>query len=92
MAQEIGRAFGTVIRFDPRELRERVSPKVKNTALLGAVSTLIPLDPQCYVPAMERLCPAGTAEVNRTAFEVGRQLALAQVGAMSGTPTGANLS
>ena len=77
--EEIDRVFGTVVRFDPRDLRDRVSPKVKNTALLGAVSALIPLDPDCYGVAMERLCPAGTADVNGAAFRLGADLARAQL-------------
>jgi indolepyruvate ferredoxin oxidoreductase beta subunit len=84
--EEIASRFGPVVRFDPRELRDRVSPKVKNTALLGAMSTLIPLDPGCYVAAMPRLCPPGTADVNAAAFELGRQLAQERLAARDGEP------
>lgn len=72
---EIARLFPTVIAFDSAALRGKVSPKVKNTALLGAISLLTPLSAESYLAALPGLCPEGTAEVNRKAFEIGRELA-----------------
>lgn len=74
---DIRRLFAHVVPFENHALRGRVSPKMKNTALLGAVSLLTPLSDASYLEAIDRLCPPGTFEVNKTAFELGQQLALA---------------
>ncbi len=80
--EEIGRLFARVVRFEARALRRLISPKVLNTALLGAVSVLAPLDVEHYAGAIERHCPAGTGPANLTGFETGRALAREQLHAV----------
>ncbi|MGM0385746.1 MAG: indolepyruvate oxidoreductase subunit beta [Actinomycetota bacterium] len=80
--QEIDRLFGTVVRIDPHAIRSRISPKVKNTVLLGAVSLFTPgvaLD--AFHAVIPGLCPDGTAGVNLEGFTIGRDVAAEQVGA-----------
>ncbi len=77
--ERIRSIFGTVISFAPEDLRKvKLSPKVINTVLLGAVSTLMTLPLEAYDVALEELVPKGTFEMNRAAFHFGRQLAGAQ--------------
>lgn len=82
--EEIAERFGRVVRFDTRALRHEINPKAKNTALLGAVAAVAPLDVDAYRPAIESLVPAGTAEVNLAAFETGRRVAAEQLGLVVG--------
>jgi indolepyruvate ferredoxin oxidoreductase beta subunit len=77
--EEIRRLFGTVVRVDPRAIRDRISPKVKNTVLVGAVSLFIPIPAEACVAAIPGLCPDGTADVNLAGFEIGRAVAAEQV-------------
>lgn len=78
--EEIARVFGGVVRFEDRALRARLSAKLKNTFLIGALSTLIELPVDSFVPAISALVPRGTVEANVTAFELGRELATHQLG------------
>ena len=78
----IADTFPHVVRFDNREMRGKLSPKVRNVALLGAASVLMPLPPDCFDLPLETLTPPGTADVNRAGFALGRQIALAQLAAM----------
>lgn len=73
--EEIDRLFGSVVRIDPRAIRDRVSPKVKNTVLLGAVSVFTAIPVEAFLDAIDRLSPDGTAGVNREGFRIGRDLA-----------------
>lgn len=76
---EIARLFDIVVRIDPRAIRARTSPKVKNTVLLGAVSLFVPdIGLESYQAVIPGLCPDGTAEVNWEGFRIGRQLAAEQ--------------
>ncbi len=77
MDEEIDRLFSRVVRLDDKELRGKVSPKVKNTVLLGAASAALPIPVECYVEAMPGLCPPGTADVNKVGFDLGRSIAQA---------------
>lgn len=73
---EIARHFETVLRISPAKLKEAsITPQVENTALLGALSTLLPLPVETLSAAVSALCPKGTAELNGRAFETGRRLA-----------------
>lgn len=74
---EIARLFGTTVRFDDHELKSLINAKAKNTALLGAVSLLVPLPEQAFLSVLADHVPAGTARVNETAFAVGRQIGAA---------------
>jgi len=72
----IARTFATVVPIAPRALRGTVSPKVRNTVVLGAVSAFLPgIDASCYLDALPGLCPVGTADVNAAGFALGRELA-----------------
>jgi indolepyruvate ferredoxin oxidoreductase beta subunit len=72
---EIDRRFDAVVRLGARALRGRASPKVKNVALLGAVSAFLPLPEDVYGAAMADLVPTGTVDANLAGFAVGRELA-----------------
>lgn len=74
---EVARLFATTIRFDDHDLKKHISAKVKNTALLGAVSLLVPIPEKAFLTAMARYVPAGTVDVNAAAFAVGRQIGTA---------------
>lgn len=75
--EEIARLFTTTIRFDDHDLKKRISAKVKNTALLGSVSLLVPIPEEAFLAALARYVPAGTVEVNAAAFAVGREIGIA---------------
>lgn len=86
LEQEVDRLFGTVVRIDPHAIRSRISPKVKNTVLLGAVSLFTPgVTVEVYRAVIPGLCPDGTAEVNLDAFTIGRELAAEQAPHQVGT-------
>lgn len=79
---DIDRLFGTVVRIDPHAIRARISPKVKNTVLLGAVSLFTAgITPETFAEVIPGLCPGGTADVNIDGFAIGRELAMEQVAA-----------
>ncbi len=82
LEEEIDRLFATAVRIDPHAIRTRISPKVKNTVLLGAVSLFTPgIAADAFRAVIPALCPDGTADVNLDAFALGRELAVQQVGA-----------
>lgn len=75
--EDVARIFNRVVRLENDDLRaQHVSPKVKNTVLVGAVSALIPIEPAVFAEAIASQCPPGTDEVNITGFELGRAIAL----------------
>lgn len=73
--EEIARLFGAVVRIEDAELKGVISPKVKNCLLLGAISPLLPMREADLLSAMDSLVPPGTYDLNRTGFELGRDLA-----------------
>lgn len=82
LEEEIDRLFGAAVRIDPHAIRTRISPKVKNTVLLGAVSLFTPgIALDAFQSVIPGLCPDGTADVNLEAFAIGRELAAQQVAA-----------
>lgn len=82
LEEEIDRLFGAAVRIDPHAIRTRISPKVKNTVLLGAVSLFTPgIALDAFQSVIPGLCPDGTADVNLDAFAIGRELAAQQVAA-----------
>lgn len=86
LEQEVDRLFGMVVRIDPHAIRSRISPKVKNTVLLGAVSLFTPgVTVEDYRAVIPGLCPDGTADVNLDAFTIGRELAAEQAPHQVGT-------
>ena len=83
---EIARLFGVAIRFEDHGLKSRISAKVKNTALLGAISLLVPIPVEAFRVAMDRHVPAGTTQVNTVAFDVGREIGAAALASAGATP------
>ncbi|MDX5399902.1 MAG: indolepyruvate oxidoreductase subunit beta [Actinomycetes bacterium] len=82
LEEEIDRLFGAAVRIDPHAIRTRISPKVKNTVLLGAVSLFTPgIALDAFQSVIPGLCPDGTADVNLDAFAIGRELAAQQLAA-----------
>lgn len=76
---EVNQLFDRVITFGPRALRPaKLSPKVVGTVLLGAASTLMPIDVAAFEPALAAHVPDGTLPVNLAGFEFGRQIAAEQ--------------
>ncbi len=72
---EIDRLFDRVVRVELARIRRSVPMKVRNTALLGATSALVPLAPEHFADALRALSPRGTYETNQAAFDTGRTLA-----------------
>lgn len=74
--EEIARLFKKVVKIEPATLKQRLSSlKVENTALLGALSALTPIEEAHFLEALSKLSPEGTFELNQRAFEVGKELA-----------------
>ncbi len=76
---EIARLFATTVRFDEHDLKGRVSDKTSNTAVLGAVSLLVPIEQEAFLTAMASRVPAGTFDENAAAFAVGREISAAVI-------------
>ena len=77
--REISMSFKRTVCLDPVLLKQRMdSPKTENTALLGALSPLVPLKEDSFLSAIEKNCPSGTIEMNTNAFRIGRQITLEQ--------------
>jgi indolepyruvate ferredoxin oxidoreductase beta subunit len=53
--------------------QEAGSPLTQNIVMLGAASHFLPLKPESLAGAVGRLVPPKTLELNRKAFELGRQ-------------------
>jgi indolepyruvate ferredoxin oxidoreductase beta subunit len=53
---------------------EAGNPKAANTALLGTVSRRLDIPEEFWMKAIEKLVPAKAFEVNRKAFQAGREL------------------
>jgi Pyruvate:ferredoxin oxidoreductase and related 2-oxoacid:ferredoxin oxidoreductases, gamma subunit len=79
LEDELSGLFPRLVRIDLASIRRTVPLKVRNTALLGAASVFLPLAGDAFADAITALAPKGSAESNQSAFEHGRDLALAQV-------------
>jgi indolepyruvate ferredoxin oxidoreductase beta subunit len=53
---------------------EAGNPRAANTVLLGAVSKLLDIPEEFWFKALGRMVPAKALEVNRKAFQMGREL------------------
>ena len=53
---------------------EAGNPRAANTVLLGAVSKLLDIPEEFWFKALEKMVPAKALEVNRKAFQMGREL------------------
>jgi len=76
---EISRLFGRGVRVELSAIRRSVPLKVRNTALLGATSVFFDLGPEYLQQALKALSPRGSYEANQAAFDLGRELATAQL-------------
>jgi indolepyruvate ferredoxin oxidoreductase beta subunit len=71
LAQRAGR----VTFVEGLAIAERLSnPRLANTALLGALSTTMEIDPAVWLAVVERRVPSKYVELNRAAFWEGRGL------------------
>jgi indolepyruvate ferredoxin oxidoreductase beta subunit len=73
-----GECMARLAPFDPLAVdagtlaREAGSELAQNVVLIGAASHLLPLAPESLLAAIERSVPPKTVELNRRAFELGR--------------------
>jgi indolepyruvate ferredoxin oxidoreductase beta subunit len=64
---------GRVIFVEGLAIAERLgNPRLANTALLGALSTAMEIDPAVWLAVVERRVPSKYVELNRAAFWEGR--------------------
>lgn len=74
-----GECMARLAPFDPLAVdagtlaREAGSELAQNVVLIGAASHLLPLAPGSILAAIERSVPPKTVELNRRAFELGRE-------------------
>jgi len=62
-----------VVIVDGIELAEEIgNPKVLNTIMLGALSNFLEFEPEDWLSAIEERVPPKTLEINRRAFDAGR--------------------
>ncbi|MCX7048362.1 MAG: indolepyruvate oxidoreductase subunit beta [Candidatus Sumerlaeota bacterium] len=71
---ELRRLFGNARTIDPAQLIEQCGgKKFINTAVLGVVATRLGFPEKAWRDAVDKLSPAGTADLNWRAFEAGRR-------------------
>ncbi len=74
-AEFIRKNFPGSYLVDPAELKTRLNnTKVLNVAMLGLISRMVDIEEQAWRRAITELTPAGTAELNLSAFNAGKQL------------------
>ena len=75
ISDELKRLFNSVMMVEPVELAAKSGgQKFLNTALLGVVSLRVNFPELAWREAIDKLTPAGTAEQNWKAFQMGREL------------------
>jgi indolepyruvate ferredoxin oxidoreductase beta subunit len=75
LAEKIQAQFPDFLLVDGQGIaREAGNPKAANTALLGAVSRRLEIPEHYWTQALEKMVPQKALEVNRKAFQLGRQL------------------
>jgi indolepyruvate ferredoxin oxidoreductase beta subunit len=76
----VARARGLrVLLVDAQELaREAGTLRAANVALLGAASTVLPLSEEAWHVALERILPERILQINRRAFDLGRDAVTAE--------------
>lgn len=73
ISEKISKLFPESIYIDGIDLAKQAgNPKTANTVLLGALSVLSGADERFWLNAIEKMVPAKTLEVNKRAFELGR--------------------
>lgn len=75
LPDRIRERFADFILVDgPRLAAQAGNPRTANTVLLGAVSRRIDVAETYWYQALERMVPAKALDVNRKAFQLGREL------------------
>jgi indolepyruvate ferredoxin oxidoreductase, beta subunit len=75
LPERIRERFADFILVDgPRLAAQAGNPRTANTVLLGAVSRRIDVAETYWYEALERMVPAKALDVNRKAFQLGREL------------------
>jgi indolepyruvate ferredoxin oxidoreductase beta subunit len=73
LAEKIRNFYPESILVDGIELAKNAgSVKTMNTVLIGAISGLSGVDENYWINAIEKMVPAKTLEMNKKAFELGR--------------------
>lgn len=73
-AQIKARAVKLVVIDSEQEAARIGNPKVANTILLGALSTLVDIDPEHFIKAIQLRVPPKTVAANLEAFAFGRKI------------------
>lgn len=75
LAEKIRTLFPDTLLVDGQGLaREAGNLRAANTVLLGAVSRRLDIAEEYWTQALERMVPAKALDVNRKAFQLGREL------------------
>jgi indolepyruvate ferredoxin oxidoreductase beta subunit len=75
LAEKIRERFPDCLLVDGQGLaREAGNLRAANTVLLGAVSRRLDISEMYWMQALEKMVPAKALEVNRKAFQLGREL------------------
>jgi indolepyruvate ferredoxin oxidoreductase beta subunit len=86
-ADEVRRRVSRSIALDALEVAEALgNPRAANTVLLGALSTVLDFSADEWRAAIDASVPVHTVEVNRAAFERGREWAQKSDASNRGTP------
>lgn len=73
LAAEIAKQFPATTVINGLDLAlEAGNPKTVNTVLLGALSTILDVDYQLWIDALNKMVPARLLDINLKAFELGR--------------------
>ncbi|MDD4457603.1 MAG: indolepyruvate oxidoreductase subunit beta [Syntrophotalea acetylenica] len=78
--QKIRQAFPDTLVMDGLAVASRVgNPRTANIALLGALSTALPIETSYWHETLQKMVPERFLEVNIKAFDLGRQTAASQI-------------
>ena len=70
---QVRQRAGQVVAMDGEEIaRQAGNLRTANTAVVGAVAALLQISDDSWQDAVTQVFPAGTAQVNWQAFELGR--------------------
>ncbi|APG25878.1 indolepyruvate oxidoreductase subunit beta [Syntrophotalea acetylenica] len=78
--QKIRQAFPDTLVMDGLAVASRAgNPRTANIALLGALSTALPIETSYWYETLQKMVPERFLEVNIKAFDLGRQTAASQI-------------
>ncbi|MDY0262724.1 indolepyruvate oxidoreductase subunit beta [Syntrophotalea acetylenica] len=78
--QKIRQAFPDTLVMDGLAVASRAgNPRTANIALLGALSTALPIETSYWHETLQKMVPERFLEVNIKAFDLGRQTAASQI-------------